>query len=78
MRTLYVGGLTQLASLDALRTKFLEYGALERARLITGGRQDAHRGFAYITYASPADARRAIEALDGCNFLGGQLRVDLA
>ncbi len=78
MRTLYVGGLTQRTSLTALQTKLLEYGELEATRLICRDQRDEHRGFAYVTYRSSQAAKQALEALDGCEFLGGRLRVDVA
>ncbi len=79
MRTLYVGGLTQQTSLAALRAMLLEYGEIEEARLISNSAQNSnHRGFAYVTFCSSKAAKAAIRALDGCKFLGGRLRVDVA
>ncbi len=62
---LYVGGLSLDASDDGLRTFFEQAGTVESARIITDRDSGRSRGFAFVEMATDAEAKKAIEELNG-------------
>ncbi len=78
MRTLYVGGLHPDTTAEGLEALFARHGTVCEARVVMRPSTGHCRGFGYVTFASPSDARRAKAALDGHELDGSRLRVDLA
>jgi len=75
---LYVGNLPWSASEDELKNHFSEYGEVKDVRIITEGRSGRSKGFGFVEMASDDAGRAAIEALNGKEFGGRELRVDTA
>jgi RNA recognition motif-containing protein len=76
---LYVGNLPYDTDENALREVFETGGRqVVSVRLITDRATGQPRGFGFVEMANEADARAAIEELDGTSFGGRRLRVDLA
>ncbi|MFL2697784.1 MAG: RNA recognition motif domain-containing protein [Gammaproteobacteria bacterium] len=75
---LYVGNLPWSASEDELKNHFAEYGEVKDVRIITEGRSGRSKGFGFVEMASDDAGRAAIEALNGKEFGGRELRVDTA
>ena len=76
--TIYVGNLAYAATEDALRTVFTEYGTVKRVQLPTDRETGRLRGFAFVEMGADAEEEAAIEALDGAEWLGRDLKVNKA
>ena len=72
---LYVGNLPFSATEDSLRNLFSEHGEVHSINLITDRDTGRPRGFGFVEMEN-ADA--AIEALDGTEFEGRNLKVNVA
>jgi len=76
-KKIYVGNLSFQATEDQVRELFAEYGEVESVAYITDRDTGRFRGFCFVEMeASAADS--AIEALDGKDFDGRNLRVNEA
>jgi cold-inducible RNA-binding protein len=75
---LYIGNLSFDATGDDLREVFSQVGTVEEAIIVTrpgGGRP---RGFGFVTMEDDAGAEEAIRQLDGQDFAGRALCVNVA
>jgi len=75
---LYIGNLSFDATGDDLREIFANCGEVEEAIIVTrpgGGRP---RGFGFVTMEDSEGADEAIRQLDGQEFAGRQLTVNVA
>jgi RNA recognition motif-containing protein len=77
MTKLYVGNLSFNTTEDGLRELFAQHGTVESAKLINDRDTGRPRGFGFVEMAN-ADASRAMQALNGREFEGRQLRVNEA
>ena len=75
---LYVGNLPWSASEQELEAYFAEHGEIVDVRIITEGRSGRSKGFGFVEMASDEAGKAAIEALNGKEFGGRELRVDTA
>jgi len=75
---LYVGNLPWSASEEELEAYFAEHGEIVDVRIITEGRSGRSKGFGFVEMASDEAGKAAIEALNGKEFGGRELRVDTA
>ncbi|MFP4317181.1 MAG: RNA recognition motif domain-containing protein [Desulfovibrionales bacterium] len=74
---IYVGNLPFSVTEEELRDLFAQYGEVETVKLISDRVTGRPRGFGFVEMeASGADA--AIEALDGNDFRGRPLKVNVA
>lgn len=69
---LFVGNLDYSVDFRELRQLFGEHGEVRFAKVIQG------RGFGFVEMASDADAQNAKAALDGTDFKGRTMKVDIA
>jgi RNA recognition motif-containing protein len=69
---LYVGNLSYSTATRELEELFSAHGETKEVNIIEG------KGFGFVEMASPADAQKAKEALDGYEFQGRTLKVDEA
>jgi len=69
---LYVGNLSYSATNDELRQLFSSYGNVKDAKVIQG------RGFGFVEMENEDEAKKAIEALNGKDFKGRNLKIDEA
>jgi RNA recognition motif-containing protein len=76
-KKLYVGNLPYSASEDELRALFAQHGSVESVALIMDRETGRPRGFGFVEM-DPNGAAAAIQALDGRDFGGRQLRVNEA
>lgn len=74
---IYVGNLSFQTTEDGVRDLFSEYGNVKSVSWITDRDTGRFRGFAFVEM-DDADATSAIEALDGQDFDGRNLRVNEA
>ena len=76
--SIYVGNLSYDVTQDALSAVFEEYGAVKRVQLPTDRETGRLRGFAFVEMSSEDEETKAIEALDGAEWLGRDLKVNKA
>lgn len=75
---LYVGNLPEDASIEALRRRFAQHGAVADVHMAVDRSSGRSRGYAFVTMASGREAQAAIERLDGAMFEHRPLRVNEA
>lgn len=75
---IYVGNLSYSTTEEALRTKFLEFGEVEEAKVISDYDTGRSRGFGFVTMPNDEEANAAIEALNGTELDGRTLKVNEA
>ncbi len=75
---IYVGNISFNATEDDIRELFATYGQIESVKLITDPQTGKPRGFGFVEMPSADDARKAIEALNGKNFMERTLSVSEA
>ena len=75
---LYVGNIAWGVSEDELEALFAQYGEVNSARIITDRESGRSKGFGFVEMATADSANAAIEALNGNDFAGRDLRVNQA
>ncbi|MFN6570053.1 RNA-binding protein [Nostoc minutum NIES-26] len=76
--SVYVGNLSYEVTEDALNAVFAEYGSVKRIQLPTDRETGRLRGFGFVEMSSEAEEAAAIEALDGAEWMGRDLKVNKA
>ena len=76
--SIYVGNLSYSAKEEDLQEVFTEYGKVKRITLPTDRETGRPRGFAFVEMEEEATEEAAIEALDGAEWMGRELRVNKA
>ena len=75
---LFIGGLSDKATEDILRETFAVHGQITDIYVPMDLETDKPRGFAYLTFSTVEQATAAVEALNGQEMAGRQLRLDYA
>jgi RNA recognition motif-containing protein len=78
LKNIFVGNLDFGSTEESLRSLFETYGTVERVNLVTDRDTGRSRGFAFVEMTDPAEADRAIAALNGSSVGGRTLRIDEA
>ncbi len=73
--TVYIGNLSFQADQEDLRDVFSEFGRVTRIDLPTDRETGKVRGFAYVEMASEGEEDAAIDALDGGEWMGRDIKV---
>ncbi|OBQ35777.1 MAG: RNA-binding protein [Anabaena sp. MDT14b] len=76
--SIYVGNLSYEVTQDGLSEIFKEYGTVKRVQLPTDRETGKVRGFGFVEMESDAQEEKAIEALDGAEWMGRDLKVNKA
>jgi RNA recognition motif-containing protein len=76
--SIYVGNLSYQVVEEDLREAFGEYGTVKRVQLPTDRETGRMRGFAFVEMETEAEEQSAIEALDGAEWMGRDLKVNKA
>jgi RNA recognition motif-containing protein len=76
--SIYVGNLSYDVTQDGLTQAFSEYGTVRRVQLPTDRETGRLRGFAFVEMGTDAEESAAIEALDGAEWMGRDLKVNKA
>ena len=76
--SIYVGNLSYKVTEEDLRTAFAEYGKVSRVQLPTDRETGRPRGFAFVEMETETEEAAAIEALDGAEWMGRDLKVNKA
>ncbi|HTM45594.1 MAG TPA: RNA-binding protein [Polyangiaceae bacterium] len=75
---LFIGNLDFATGDQELRTAFATYGELVEATVVLDRMTGRPRGFGFVEYRSPEDARKAIDAMNGTALNGRTLNVNVA
>jgi cold-inducible RNA-binding protein len=75
---LYVGNLSFTTDADAIRELFTTVGEVSDVYLVMDRDTGRPRGFAFVTMATGAAAKKAVAELDGAALDNRQLRVNVA
>ncbi|MDZ7960496.1 MAG: RNA-binding protein [Aulosira sp. DedQUE10] len=76
--SVYVGNLSYEVTEESLNAVFAEYGTVKRVQLPTDRETGRLRGFGFVEMGSEAEEAAAIEALDGAEWMGRDLKVNKA
>jgi RNA recognition motif-containing protein len=76
--SIYIGNLSYEVTQDDLNRAFAEYGTVRRVQLPTDRETGRFRGFAFVEMSTEAEETAAIEALDGAEWMGRDLKVNKA
>lgn len=76
--SIYVGNLSYEVTQDDLTHVFAEYGTVKRVQLPTDRETGRLRGFGFVEMGTEAEESAAIEALDGAEWMGRDLKVNKA
>jgi len=75
---IYVGNLSYQADEQSLGDMFAEYGEVANVRIMTDRETGRPRGFAFVEMPNNEEAQKAIDALDGAESQGRQLKINEA
>ncbi len=76
--SIYVGNLSYEVNQEDLTEVFTEYGTVKRIHIPSDRETGRPRGFAFVEMESEANEQKAIDALDGAEWMGRDLRVNKA
>lgn len=76
--SIYVGNLSYDVTREDLERVFTEYGAVSRVSLPIDRESGRPRGFAFVDMAAQAEEDAAIEALDGAEWMGREMKLNKA
>ncbi|MFA7109654.1 MAG: RNA-binding protein [Sphaerochaetaceae bacterium] len=77
-KKIYVGNLSYKTSEEDLQDLFNQYGTVNSATIIIDRDSNRSKGFGFVELEEEEGAQKAIEELDGKEFLGRNLRVNEA
>ena len=76
--SIYVGNLSYEVNQEDLNEVFAEYGTVKRVFLPTDRETGRLRGFAFVEMESETEEDKAIQALDGAEWMERNLKVNKA
>lgn len=76
--SIYVGNISYKVTQEDLNEVFSEYGNVTRVQLPTDRETGRQRGFAFVEMETEDEETAAIEALDGCDWMGRTIKVNKA
>lgn len=76
--SIYVGNLSYEVTQEDLNAVFAEYGSVKRVQLPKDRETGRMRGFAFVEMNTEAEEAAAIEALDGAEWMGRNMKVNKA
>ena len=76
--SIYVGNLSYEVNQEDLNEVFAEYGTVKRVQLPTDRETGKLRGFGFVEMETEAEETAAIEALDGAEWMGRDIKVNKA
>jgi cold-inducible RNA-binding protein len=75
---LYVGNISFNATEETLTNAFSQFGTVNSCKIIMDRDTGRSKGFGFIEMGSGDEAQKAIDSLDGQDFDGRQIRVNVA
>ena len=76
--SIYVGNLSYDVTQEDLNGVFAEYGTVKRVQLPTDRETGRLHGFGFVEMDTEAEETSAIDALDGAEWMGRDLKVNKA
>ena len=76
--SIYVGNLSYDVTEQNLSTAFAEYGTIKKVSLPTDRETGNIRGFGFVELSNDAEEAKAIEELEGAEWMGRTLKVNKA
>ena len=76
--SIYVGNLAYEINQEDLNEVFTEYGTVKRVHIPSDRETGRPRGFAFVEMESEANEDKAIQALDGAEWMSRELKVNKA
>ena len=76
--SIYVGNLSFEVTKEDLNAAFAEYGSVKQVQLPTDRETGRLRGFGFVEMGTDAEETAAIDALDGAEWMGRNLKVNKA
>lgn len=76
--TLFIGNVSFNATQDVITEYFQEYGTINAVRLPTDRETGAPKGFGYVEFSSIDEAKAALDAMNGVDIEGRNIRLDYA
>jgi len=76
--SIYVGNLAYTATQEDINEVFTEYGTVKRVQIPTDRETGRPRGFAFVEMGTDEEETAAIEALDGAEWMGREIKVNKA
>jgi RNA recognition motif-containing protein len=76
--SIYVGNLSYEVTEADLTSVFAEYGSVKRVQLPTDRETGRMRGFGFVEMNTDPEEEAAIEALNGAEWMGRELKVNKA
>lgn len=76
--SVYVGNLPFQVTSEDLQKVFADYGTVANVKIPTDRETGRPRGFAFVEMENEADEAKAIEELDGAEWMGRDLKVNKA
>lgn len=76
--SIYVGNLSYKVTEEDINHTFAEYGSVKRVQLPTDRETGRVRGFAFVEMETEEQESAAIDALDGAEWMGRDLKVNKA
>lgn len=76
--SIYVGNLPYEVTEQEVNEVFSEYGTVKRVTIPVDRETGKVRGFGFVEMETESDESPAIEALDGAEWMGRELRVNKA
>ncbi|WP_017327731.1 hypothetical protein [Synechococcus sp. PCC 7336] len=76
--SIYVGNLSYRATKEDITEVFSEYGTVKNVTLPMDRETGRPRGFAFVELSADEEEAKAIEELDGAEWLGREMRVNKA
>lgn len=75
---IYVSNLNYSSSSDSLQELFAGFGEVTSASIITDRESGRSRGFGFVEMPNDAEGQKAIDELNGTDFEGKTLNVNVA
>ena len=76
--TIYIGNLSYDVTEADLNNVFAEYGSVKQVKVPIDRETGRVRGFAFVDMMTEAEEAAAIEDLDGAEWMGRTLKVNIA
>jgi RNA recognition motif-containing protein len=76
--SIYVGNLSYDVTEADMTSVFAEYGSVKRVQLPTDRETGRMRGFGFIEMGTDDEEQAAIDALDGAEWMGRDIKVNKA